>query len=375
MNKANITFISILLLASAIFPVRTVAQKVLKPMELPAYLDKMTNEDLAKRQFHLAQARKKLQTEMDVFNEECAGSMEKKDKLQLIACETRNASFGNKKKSLKDSIDTFNKDLTTRTIKADLENYKKQLTVLTDYFRKARVVSPANHTVIQEGLIRGLYSGSEENEIKNGALKSPFTSQEFGKGECFDAMEPKTNTELTEGFKTNHFLATYNLNSEFGKNMVMELNGTHFKRLIAHSQGAVVAEALIRAGVISVEELDVLGGDRCLLNVKGLNELISTGKVKRILLWLNPGDVIPGTSASFFSEGESPARNTYLNTINDYLDYCSGIQGKILNNKVEFRELKGNQFHGQAMDTNHTLAGNSLSLYFNNIITYFNTPH
>ena len=44
-------------------------------------------------------------------------------------------------------------------------------------------------------------------------------------------------------------------------------------------------------------ELDILGGDRSLGNARALQGLLDSGKVKRIVVWVNVNDPVPwGTS-------------------------------------------------------------------------------
>ena len=68
-------------------------------------------------------------------------------------------------------------------------------------------------------------------------------------------------------------------------------------RLTAHSNGATIAEALVRQGVITVDELNIVGGDRSLANVSELQDLLDSGKVKRVRVWINPGDPVPSISS------------------------------------------------------------------------------
>ena len=70
-----------------------------------------------------------------------------------------------------------------------------------------------------------------------------------------------------------------------------------------------MAEALIREGIISVEELNIVGGDRSLANMAGYDQLITSGRVKRVKVWLNPGDPIPMISSTALSW---PVRNVAL---------------------------------------------------------------
>jgi hypothetical protein len=77
------------------------------------------------------------------------------------------------------------------------------------------------------------------------------------------------------------------------------MSGKEFDRLAAHSNGATVAEALIRNGSIRVNELDVIGGDMSLAKRGAYQDLVDSGKVKRVVVWANLNDPVPwGTSAA-----------------------------------------------------------------------------
>ncbi|MHB9132808.1 MAG: PDZ domain-containing protein [Armatimonadota bacterium] len=78
---------------------------------------------------------------------------------------------------------------------------------------------------------------------------------------------------------------------------VEKLAGKEFNRLIAHSNGASVAEALIRSDVIKVNELNIVGGDMSLTNDDAYQQLINSGKVKRVVVWVNLNDPVPGLTS------------------------------------------------------------------------------
>ncbi len=82
-----------------------------------------------------------------------------------------------------------------------------------------------------------------------------------------------------------------------GQKTMERLAGKEFDRLVAHSNGASVAEALIRNNVIKVNELNVVGGDRSLLNGHAYQRLLDSGKVKRVVVWVNLNDPVPGLTS------------------------------------------------------------------------------
>ena len=156
--------------------------------------------------------------------------------------------------------------------------------------------------------------------------------------------------------------------------MIEKLGGTNFDRLIAHSNGATVTEALIRKGTITVSELNIIGGDRSLINVIGLNELIASGKVKRVVVWINPGDIIPyGTSAGLMSP-LAGVRDQYIKTAADYFAEKLTGEAKGGDAKVEYRFLKGTQYHGQNLSFGKDIFdAHGLEVYCYNMQKYFET--
>jgi hypothetical protein len=93
---------------------------------------------------------------------------------------------------------------------------------------------------------------------------------------------------LTEG--------EFSLTTPQGQAAVKQLAGKEFDRLVAHSNGASIAEALIRDDVITVNELNIVGGDRSLLNGHAFQELLDSGKVKRVVVWINLNDPVPSAT-------------------------------------------------------------------------------
>ena len=86
------------------------------------------------------------------------------------------------------------------------------------------------------------------------------------------------------------------LNTPEGKQAVAALSGKEFDRLIAHSNGASITEALIQEDLIKVNELNIVGGDRSLLNGHAFQKLLDSGKVKRVVVWINVNDPIVSTA-------------------------------------------------------------------------------
>jgi hypothetical protein len=100
----------------------------------------------------------------------------------------------------------------------------------------------------------------------------------------------------------------YSLDTPQGRDAVKRLAGKEFDRLIAHSNGATITEALINNDIIKVDELNIVGGDRSMVNGNAYQKLLDSGKVKRIVVWINVNDPVPGlTSFEPFKLVESGA--------------------------------------------------------------------
>lgn len=87
------------------------------------------------------------------------------------------------------------------------------------------------------------------------------------------------------------------LNTPQAREALERISGKEFDRLVAHSNGATVAEALIREDRIRVNELDIVGGDMSLVKQGAYQELVDSGKVKRVVVWIRPNDPIPGVTS------------------------------------------------------------------------------
>ncbi len=195
----------------------------------------------------------------------------------------------------------------------------------------------------------------------------------------FSSTDSKTASEALRGFLDNQTMGEYTLNTEYGKRLMERLNGVQFDRLIAHSNGATIAEALIKKGVIKVDELNIVGGDRSLVNQAGYQNLIDSGAVKRIVVWINPGDTIP--------VGSSLAYVTPMGCVNvaPLLTAAEHAANLIAGNhqggdaRVEFRLMKGPEYASQSqsfhLDKGIFDAHDLAKAYLPNISSYFSSHH
>jgi hypothetical protein len=236
-----------------------------------------------------------------------------------------------------------------REIQADKERYRSQLQRLMNEADRIKVPSPSGPRRIAEGMMLGLFDPEPEGKSKY-SLQSPLSGKAIESDDIFATTNAKNVGEVIRGLMDNHYLGAYTLGSPFGKELVRKLQGTHFEKLIAHSNGATIAEALIRRGVIQVEEFNIVGGDRSMINRFGLQELIESGKVKKIIVWINPGDIIPHGSSSALLSPFGPAGSVPITTTTQYFTEVLTGHGKSGYEHVEYRILAGPEYErGQVL--------------------------
>ena len=274
-------------------------------------------------------------------------------------------------------------ELFLANINQDIEAYGKQLkTVRKSIASYVPPLPPAGapRRVVADGLMMGLYntefdfwlnSQKPENPFAGSSkVINPFTKKEFKEGEYYAGTDKATNSELLRGFLDNALLGKFTLNTQYGKELVNRLHGTHFNRLIAHSNGATVSEALIRENVITVDELHVMGGDRSVMNFSGYDEMVKTGKVKKIVIWINPGDLIPCGTSALPLAGKITDTGRYQSNMTAFFDYKLKGQGNT-NPNVEYRILEGTRYKGQKMEFNSkAFDAHDLKVYFENVDRY-----
>jgi hypothetical protein len=217
--------------------------------------------------------------------------------------------------------------------------------------------------VVQEGVFLGLTQGQEDVDRLLKEETSPFSGRSYADmhrsgeamglafgihrkdGAFLSELADPGQKEFYRGVADHLSLGRYTLNRQYVKSFLPALRGTEFNRLLAHSNGATMAEALIRADLIRVNELNILGGDRSLVNRESLQELISSGKVKKVVVWLNPGDPIPiisGTAPSRVLEKSRAAEASLV-------DALKGNALPASDAVVEYRYLFGKKFVGQEL--------------------------
>ena len=225
--------------------------------------------------------------------------------------------------------------------------------------------------VIKEGIILGLMNTMEKNDVAQ--VRSPLTGHQFQQGEYFATTDNASWTDFFRVAADNISIGKFTLNTDYGKKLVQELNGTKFETLFAHSNGATVTEALIEEGVIKVDELNILGGDRSYINFQQYKKMVEEGKVKKIIVWYNPADVVPyGTTAKllhpYFAYKE---RDEVGNLFEAFCKHSlpENIPG------VEFRRMTGPQYPPVTKDfsssLSHMFDAHFLTSYFDNMNRYY----
>jgi hypothetical protein len=181
-------------------------------------------------------------------------------------------------------------ELLVEKLNHDAEGYDVQLRKLMRQVSHVPALSTSTR-VINEGVLLGLTNTQTANAVND--LSSPWSKKAYTQAQIFATSDDSSNADFVRGFLDNRLLGEYTLSTPYGQQLIDRLRGTHFNRLVAHSNGATVAEALIRRGIITVNELNVMGGDRSFINFGGWNELITSGTVSRVVVWMNPGDLVP----------------------------------------------------------------------------------
>lgn len=275
-------------------------------------------------------------------------------------------------------LQTKTNELLYETVKKDSIAYNAQLQKLAGDISRIKVPPPAVPKKIHEGVMLGLFNTDAKNALTDTANHaiSAWTGKAYRPGEIFATSDLISARELLRGLRDNNYLGEYTLSTEHGRKLVERLEGTQFDRLVAHSNGATVAEALIRKGVITVEELNIVGGDRSLINGLGYQDLIASGKVKRIVVWYNPGDLIPlGSSAAVLVSPAVVAKQQYVDMASSYLSTLLSGRQQGGDTKVEYRTLSGTQYKGQEIKLGEDrFTAHGLDTYLYNMRQFFKGP-
>jgi len=263
--------------------------------------------------------------------------------------------------------------LSNEHVQNDVKQYRDQFQRIMTEVDHIYVPTPAAKDKIEEGVILGLFSPEEDAKKLIGSA-SFFSNRTYKEGEVFATAASGDPSEAVRGLLDNATLGEFTLNTPHGKDLVEKLQGKQFNRLVAHSNGATVAEALIKKGVIHVDELNVVGGDRSLINRAGLQELIDSGLVKRVVVWDNPGDIIPKGSSWVLPTPVNMTGAIPLAALSRNIARTAMGMNQGEGNVVEFRRLEGEGYKGQEMRPDKIKDAHAFETYCYNIRKYFGLP-
>jgi hypothetical protein len=166
---------------------------------------------------------------------------------------------------------------------------------------------PQSYTRVREGVIGGMCTDAEWARQLASKGWSPFTGKlkngmgttvvSFGtpgqKESC-----PYDIREIGRVVGDHLTVGEVSLRTPQAEAAIAALAGKDFDRLIVHSNGASVVQALLtHGGVMRVKELHIMGGDGSMANGPALQALLDSGAVNRIVVWRTVKDPIPmGTS-------------------------------------------------------------------------------
>jgi tetratricopeptide (TPR) repeat protein len=253
----------------------------------------------------------------------------------------------------------------------DESSRKTQLSRLEHEISLVPPLTPVTKKRIHEGVILGVMNTRDNNSATG--LVSPWSGKPYKEDSIFTCTYDSTWTDIFRGLLDNSYPAEITLLTPAGRELVRRIQGTHFDRLVAHSNGATIAEALIRKGIITVNELDVVGGDRAYINFFGWNELISSGTVARVVVWSNPRDPIPLGSSIL------PLLNKYSNRSEYENNLVSFAMDKVLGSKgghnAEYKLLDGPGYEAQEWKKNTNIDKvHGFKVYVENLAREFSRP-
>ena len=191
------------------------------------------------------------------------------------------------------SWDEFQKNVSKGKVELNQDKVKIQEELTKIKSQRQKVKIP-----FEEGVIISMCDGMKNANTMEDSLKSPFTGvcyKNLGTGVVFVSFSGpivQTNNWVVAGSKEDKESEseTFSLASTEAKTALEELKEKRFKRLIAHSNGATVAECLLKDSLVEIQELNIIGGDKSLINGQALQQLLDNGSVKRIVVWINLND-------------------------------------------------------------------------------------
>lgn len=253
------------------------------------------------------------------------------DKLSIITYYTL-------KKNQK-SWDEFQRNVSTGKTKLSQDKIiiQQELTKIKSQKQKTKIP-------FEEGVILSVCDGMNQTNALEDTLKSPFTGvcyKNLGTGVVFVSFSGaiiQTNDWVVAGSKTEKQPESeaFSLASTEAKTALNELKEKKFVRLIAHSNGATVAECLLKDSLVEIKELNIIGGDKSLINGQALQQLLDNGMVKRIVVWINLND--PNTWVTPIDNAMIMERTANFFS---YKNKFKWEENKLGDSKVEYKWILG----------------------------------
>ena len=154
-----------------------------------------------------------------------------------------------------------------------------------------KVPTPETPPVYKSALFLGMFQTPEiAKQANQSSLKNPFNATPF------DAIFAFGSPEILKEIKRvtlDHLAGDINLLSWSSFKELGMLKGATIENVVASSNGAKVAEVLIRTGFIKgVKTFRILGGDGALMNLESLQQL-ATEKGIKIHVYATKDDPVP----------------------------------------------------------------------------------
>ena len=169
---------------------------------------------------------------------------------------------------------------------ADLKERNTTMEKLARNLDKTKVPSPVPPPIKEAFFMGTGHSQEEANALERKHFPSPIDNKPFDKIYAFGGKGFDLDRSAKDNAKAN-----LSLLSDETMGRIESLRNAHIDKLVAHSNGATVAEVLIRNDFITVKELYLMGGDRSLTNLNGLEKLAKEKGIK-ITVFANPGDPV-----------------------------------------------------------------------------------
>ncbi len=237
--------------------------------------------------------------------------------------------------------------VSAKNLKLDKVRIAQELTKTN--IKKQKIKTPFN-----EGVVLSMYTQLEADKALEDSLKSPFTGVSYKEINnkrtknladsgfvivSFVMPKPENDPMEAAGKKDDQNKAeAFSLSSARSKAELEKLKDKKFNRLIAHSNGATLVECLINDSLIGVKELNIIGGEKSLLNGQALQNLLDKRIAKRIVVWIKLND--PAIWISPLSDDNIAERTE--NFISYKRKYDAG-KSKIETGKVEYKWILSNE--------------------------------